>query len=807
MAKITALPLADEVSGNEQFPMVQLGQTVRGGVQPVVQKLAIPYVDMAAVQADRSEAAALGQMLYNQDYIYESLEELEDDTDVPADGSSGGFVATEDGEAMLAEKGPAGATVRTHFATRATLRHHGINLWEVVGKARLGSDVESDWVETSEAIKQAMWDAKAWGVGRVNCGGRDKVYVCGGPYENFGTFNLREKGQADQTLPFPRGRIPLVSGVELVGNSRASRAKFLAAPGDHNPGGLFYAKFWEDLEGGNISDVGFRWLDIDGNEANQSYSAYAAKTPDGRMWIHGHAISGGAVQRLMAYECRIHGWWGHAIFGWSDLDTGKLSNDWAVIGCDVFNNMQGGAQIAMSRFYSERNRWHGNGGWTALGPNIEVHSEAEEFYDIVSINDIFDGRDGLSTTIATTNWADTLGDFTGYDTDSPEAAAAQRHFRRGFVTSGNWYGRPEGDVFARQRGRVSVIHPKLWQSSIVITGTDRVVIDSPIIESSYEDVSKHWPMVPEAIRVTPADGGLAVTGFDQVAVRGAMINRDMEGPGILITGFAKADISGQITGGRDAGVRMEACGGRVAVDVENVGTIVEGAPEHSCAVAVFGQRGPLLVDVQAIESRPVPVPPKEGEEPQPDLRTMTHAVYVNTGVGFPVRVSGSATGMLEGKWVNVGNNAIDAGLIDQAERRLETNIPMLAGGGLESLGSPTFRSEAGEINVNLVAPGDRKINFLNEDGLQAQIHQLANGDLQFNTHNNGVGVGTPLVIANDGHLVANIGMATPLEIRPVVGGGTIAWLWSADDGVLRISPTRPTSEELGVAVGDQTDGV
>lgn len=801
MAKITALPLAEDVSGNEQIPMVQLGQTVRGGVQPVVQKLALPYVDMASVQADRSEAAALSSTLVaiGMD-IYQSLDELENDPDIPADGSSGGFVVTDDGEAMVAIKEAAGARELTRFTTRSALRNNGINLWEEVKRPWLGSDVESDWVATTEAIKQVMADAKAWKVGRVNCGGADKTYVCGGPYQNFGTFNLREKGQADQTLPFPRGRIPLVSGVELVGNSRASRAKFLAAPGDHNPGGLFYAKFWEDLEGGNIRDVGFRWLDIDGNEANQSYSAYAAKTPDGRMWIQGHGISGGAVQRLMAYECRIHGWWGHALFGWSDLDTGKLSNDWAVIGCDISNNMQGGAQIAMSRFYSERNRWHGNGGWTALGPNIEVHSEDEEFYDIVSINDIFDGRDGLSTPIATTNWADTIVGFAGYDTDSPEAAAAQTHFRRGFVTSGNWYGRPDGDVFARQRGRVSVIHPKLWQSSIVITGTDRVVIDSPMIENLYEDVSKHWPMVPEAIRVTPADGGLDVTGYDQVAVRGAMINRDMVGPAILISGFKKADISGQITGGRDAAVRLEACGGRVAVDVENVGTIVEGAPEHSCAVAVFGQRGPLLVDVQAIESRAVP------EEGDADPRQMTHAVYVNSGVGFPVRVSGSATGMLEGKWVNVGNNAIDAGLIDQAERRLETNIPMRAGGGFDSIGSPTFRSEAGEINVNLVAPGDRKINFLSPDGLQAQIHQLANGDLQVNTHDNGMGVATPLVIANDGHLVANIGMATPLEIRPIVGEGSIAWLWSADDGVLRISPTRPTPEDMGIAVGDQTDG-
>ena len=801
MAKITALPLADEVTGNEQFPMVQQGQTRRGGVQPVVEKLALPFVEMASVQADRSEAAALSQMLYNADYIYETFEELEADEDVPADGTSGGYVVTADGEACLAVKTAEGVVERTRFTTRSSLRNHGINLWEEVKPAWLGSDVASDWVATTEAIKQVMADAKAWGVGKVNCGGADKTYVCGGDYATFGTVNLREKGLPEAVIDFRRGRIPMLSGVELCGNSRVSRPTFLAAPGDHNPGGLFYVPFWADMENDRVEGVGFRWLDIDGNMANQTYSAYAAGTSDGNMWIQGHAISGGAVHGLQLYESRIHGWWGHAVFGWSALAEGKTSADWSMIGNDIFNNMQGAAQIAMSRFYSERNYYHGDGGWTAIGPNIEVHSEEESFFDIVSINDICDGRDGLSTVIATTNWAGTTAP--GYDTDSAEALAARRHFRRGIMVSGNWYTLPAGNVFQRQRGRVSIIHPKCWQSGIFSTGVDRVIIDSPMIESTYEDVSKIWPGAPEAIRVTPAHGDLGVTGFDQAVVRNAMINHDMNGHGILMSGFRKIDVSGQITGSRRAGVRIDACGGRIAVDVENTGTIVEGAPQESSAVTIYGQRGPLTVDVQAVESR------------IGAARQMTHAVYVNTGVGFPVRVSGSATGMLVGKWINEGNNAIDIGLIDQAERRLELNIPLNPSQGIEVEGEVTFRSLSGDLNINLRSPDGtaRKISFFDTGGLEAQIHQLDDGNLQFNIYNDGAAVGTPLVIANDGHLAAHLTSGAPLEIRntyddegtPVIA--TVGWLWLDADGTLRVAETRPTTDDYGAAVGDQTDGV
>lgn len=707
------------------------------------------------------------------------------------DEGEGFYVCTPDGQFFAAQKIDGVGVKLAVFTTRAYLRNNGIDLWEETPGD--GSTDPADMAATTDAIKNVMEDAAAWGVGKVNCGGSDKVYVCGGDYATFGTLALREKGQPDEIIYFRRGRIPMVSGVELCGNSRVSRAKFLAAPGDHNPGGLFYVPFWEDIPNDKVERVGFKWLEIDGNMANQTYSAYAAGTSDGNMWIQGHAISGGAVHGLQVYESRIHGWWGHAVFGWSALEQGKTSDEWSIIGSDIFNNMQGAAQIALSRFYSERNFYHGDGGWTAIGPNIEVHSEAESFFDIVSINDVFDGRDGLSTVIATTNWAGTTAP--GYDTDSAEALAARRHFRRGFMVSGNWYTLPTGNVFQRQRGRVSIIHPKCWQCSIVSTGTDRVIIDSPMVENTYEDVSKHWPMVPEAIRVTPANGDLDITGFDQAVVRNAIINNDMGGHGIYMSGFKKIDVTAQITGSRRAGVRIDACGGRVAVDVENVGTIVEGAPEESSAVTIFGQRGPLTVDVQAVESR------------VGAARKMTHAVYVNTGVGFPVRISGSATGMLEGKWVNEGNNAIDAGLIDQAERRLEPNIPFNPTAGFETVGDLTFRSTAGDLNINLVSPDGtaRKINFMDAGGLEAQIHQLADGNLQFNLFNDGSAVGTPFVISNDGHLVTNSNWQNPLEIRPVVGSPAIGWLWMTDDEVIRVSPTRPGAEDDGIAVGDQTD--
>ena len=813
MVKVTGLPPADEVSGNEQFPMVQNGQTRRGGVQPVVQKLAMPYVAMASEEADRSEAAALSATLVaiGMD-VYQSLEELEADPDVPSDGTAGGFVVTEDGDALVAVKEAEGARELTRFTTRSSLRNHGINLWEEVKRAWLGSDVESDWVATTDAVKQVMADARAWGVGKVNCGGRDKVYVCGGDYVSYGTLDLREKGQPETTIDFRRGRIPMLSGVELCGNSRASRAKFLAAPGDHNPGGLFFVPFWEDLENDKVEDVGFRWVELDGNMANQTYSAYAAGTSDAHMWIQGHAISGGAVHRLQVYESRIHGWWGHGTFGWSALAEGKTSNDWSMIGNDIFNNMQGGAQIALSRFHSERNWYHGDGGWTALGPNIEVHSEDESFFDIVSLNDIFDGRDGLSTVIATSGWQG-VG-FGGYDTDSAEALAARVHYRRGLWISGNYYTLPDANVFQRQRGRISIIHPKCWQSNIGCAGADRVAIDSPMIETTYEDVSRHWPMATEAIRVSPAKGELAVTGFDQATIRNAITNHDMDNNVILVSGFRKIDVTGQITGGRGAGVRVEACGGRVAVDVENVGTVRDREAwqeiiptltdeeadnligSSSAAVTVFGSRGPLTVDVQAVENR------------AGGARQLTHAVYANVDTAFPVRVSGSATGMLDDKWRNINNNAIDIGLIDQADRRVELNVPLNPKAGLEAEGEIEFRSTSGDLNINLRSPDGtgRKISFFDSNGLEAQIHQLADGNLQINMFDDGAAVGTPFVISNDGHWVTNWGWQNAVAIRPGAGGIIIGWLWMSEDQVVRVSATRPTADDDGQVVGDQTDG-
>ncbi|KFD27073.1 Calx-beta domain-containing protein [Sphingobium yanoikuyae] len=707
------------------------------------------------------------------------------------DEGEGFYVCTPEGDFFAAQKiGGIGVKIAV-FTTRSYLRNNGIDLWEEA-KGN-GSTDPADMIATTNAIKNVMEDAAAWGVGAINCGGSDKVYVCGGDYTTYGFLILKEKGLADAPFAFRRGRIPLVSGVELRGNSRTSKAKFLAAPGDHNPGGLFYVPFWAELPDDKVSKVGFRWLDIDGNEANQTYSAYVAGTSDGNMWIQGHAISGGAVHGLQVYECAIHGWWGHAVFGWGALDFGKTSNDWSMIGCDIYNNMQGGAQIAMNRFYSERNFYHGDGGWTALGPNIEVHGEDEEFFDIVSINDIFDGRDGLSTVIATTNWSGNAPP--GYDTDSEAALAARVHFRRGFVLSGNWYTRPADDKFQRQRGRVSVIHPKLWQSNIVCTGTDRIVIDSPILESTYEDISKQWPRAAEAIRVTPAEGGLDITGFDQVSVANAIVNHDMAAPTMLFSGFRKANVSAQITGGRDAGIRLEACGGRVVADVENVGTIVADHPENSSAVTVFGQRGPLSIDVQAVESR------------AGAARQMTHAVYINTSVDFPARVSGSATGMLTAKWENVGGNAIDMGLIDQADRRLEPNIPFSPTAGFETEGDITFRSTDGDLNVNLESPDGtaRKINFMDAGGLEVQLHQVAAGDFQINMYDDGVAVGTPFIISNDGHLVTNSGWQNPIAIRPIAAGATIGWLWMSEDQVIRVKSTRPTSDDDGIAVGDQTD--
>jgi hypothetical protein len=340
MAKITQLPFLADPIGNELVPVVDpadANKTKGVDIGNLATAAAAPAVRRAETARDGAEAAAVAALLALGDGLYTSVA----DGLAATDPGEGFYVRDDDGGLSLWINEAGVARRYIAFATRASLRNNGINLWEEAG--RNGSTDPADMIATTNAIKSVMADAARWGIGLVNCGGRDRTYVCGGPYATLGDSTIIAK-DGTRTVPFTRGRIPLVSGVELRGASPVSRPKFLAAPGDRDPGGMFYTRFW-DADGG-VTGAALRWIEIDGNRAKQTYSAYKGGGSDEGMWIQSHAISGGSMHDFALIESRVHGWCGHAVFAFQALDFGKTSDDWKMIGNDIYDNDQGGAQIA-----------------------------------------------------------------------------------------------------------------------------------------------------------------------------------------------------------------------------------------------------------------------------------------------------------------------------------------------------------------------------------------------------------------------------------------------------------------------------
>ncbi len=793
MAKISELPVVANPTGTETVVVLDGNETRRVDMGPLVDAAAAPALDRAATQADRAEAGALAALLSVADGVYD------DDVagglaNTAPDGSEAFYNV--DPEGYLDVIANNGGTARTivSLPTRKSMRANGINLWEV---ARRGASTDPrDMAETTAAINSVLEDASRWGVGVVHCGGADKVYHCGGDYVNFGTVNLKAKDK-QAVIPFRRGRIRIQSNVELRGASKASRARFIAAPGDRDPGGLFFVPFWEPNP--RRTNFAIRWIELDANRDRQTYSQYAANTSDGNQWIQGHAIAAGSLENFTAEGCKIHGWWGHAFFGFSALDFGGRTENWQFIDNDVYDNMQGGAQLEMNRVRSVRNRWHGDGGWTALGLNIETHTEAALIHDIWSVDDVFDGRDGWSTGLATVrDW----NGVAGVDTDSAQALARRTRYRRGMWLSGNYGVIPPDKRFQRQRGRIRIINPTCWQASIGGGGFDRIHVTNLQSESTYEDVRGHWPPMGSPVDYT---FGLEdqITGFDQFVLRDAMVNCDYDGPAINVGNFRKASISAHITGGRGAGVRLAACGGKVEVQAENIGKATDRAfwksifPNEtdaqadarigstSAAVVAFGTRGPLEIEVMAVDTR--------GAAAQ-----MQAAAYLNVGVDNVVGVRGSSEGHKMRPLIDVNDNVFDRGLIGAAERTQTMRGPVEVRGPMTVLGSITLDAKSGPADLTLksgAAPG--RISFVQNNGLEGQLIQLINGDMQIQIHDKGALTGVPMVATNAGALNFTATWDAPCR----TANGIFLWVTAA--GVWRTSLVKPTAEDSGDVLGTQ----
>jgi hypothetical protein len=647
----------------------------------------------------------------------------------------------------------------------ANLRSYGIDILDTGAADAVQADVAPYLIE-------AMADAKRWGIGRVNFPG-DGFDFCVKPnYTTYGTFTM----QAGNIIPFKRGIIPLVSNVALVGQG----ARLYHEGGQVDPGGFFYTPFWED--DGQIENVAIVGLTLDGNLENQTVTQYARATTGDGVWQHGHAITGASLRRFMLKRCPVKGFLGFGVFGTSL--GGYVTDHFSLIDNDISNCFQGGFQGALNFFHSERNYYHGDGGWVALGFNIEPAAASESSRYIRSINDTIDGRDGLSSPVATAiDWAG----YTGVATDSPEADDLRVMRRRGHVASGDYY---EDSPNLGQRADIQISGLQSYEAGVTITGFSDVQITNTIIQLSYvPDVSRYNPPVGNAIAVTP--GGLDEYN-EGLTINGVQIRTDDSLPSILLTKMKMCNVSATVIGGRSAPLRLNACGGQFNIVTRDFGMAATGSIDGnygstSSGVTAYGNAGPIDITVQVQETR------------SSGARQVQYAAYLNVDTTYPVIVRGSSTGHLVAPIRDVNGTAINAGLIDASVRKLDVNVPVVLRNGLESHGAADFFADTGDLNFNLhsVDGTRRNINTISASGLQTQFSHTADGGMQLNQFNDGVPQRTPMRWDENGVLFMQATYDMPLQYAN-------AWLWASASQVLRISGVKPTADSDGVAVGSQT---
>lgn len=626
------------------------------------------------------------------------------------------------------------------------------------------------------AIQAAINYVSDNGGGIVDFGGAENQFAIGGDWDTYGTFQIR--GQSSPT-PFKRGLIYLRSNVILrgAGGSKGGGApRIFLMPGYQDPGGMFYTRFWNS--DGQVDNVVFEGLHIDGNIENQTFTQYAAGTDDSGLWMHGHGIYGGSLWNLLVHKCKIHGFWGHAIFGFHDV--GKRTGRYSIVDNDISSCLQGGAQVDMDYFYSENNYWHGDYGWTGLAFNVETAAADAEARYITSINDIIDGTDGLSTPYATVI---SFGGYTSVATNSPEATSYRTTRRRGIMFSGDFY---QNSANTGQRGEIQIINPKCYDTNIQITGWRNIQITNPYFEVSYQaDINRYFPPLGCTMSISP--GGLDEYN-EMLTVKSAIIRSDDSQPSIFIRKMRMVKIDASIIGGRSCAMRLESCGeGEFKILAKNFGTAETGTVSvttgtTSSAVVVFGNDGPLLFDINAIDNRGV------GAQ-------MNYSAYMNTGYSTtaPVIVKGTSTGHLISPVHDVNNSVIIDGMIDSSVRNRVFNIHVVMKGNFETHGSVDFISDSGSCNVNLRSPNGtgRNLNFMTANGLQFQIAQLSDGGVLFQQFTDGAFQRQPMRFDESGVLYFAATWDKPWQTD-------YCYIWVSSSNQLRISGTKPTADTDGL---------
>lgn len=647
--KISNLPelAAADINGTETVPVVKGTETMRA----TLSELGKPMVDAAQAAAAQAQGFAL------------TLE---------ATTAGGWFPTLEAGAAAVAEGEGFFVNDGVNFYTGEKVNGVGVKM-AVFNTLRATQQLVSEGMpilatgtesavtgECQDYLNQAIEDCNRWGGGKIMFPGAGYGFQFGGDFATLGTFTYAD----GSTVPFKRGLVRLRSNLTIEGNG----ARLFLAPGYHDPGGLFYTAFWED--DAPVENVTLRGLELDGQIAAQTMTAYAADTGDGNWWQQGHAIAGGSLIGLTVDDCTIHHWMGHGIFGYSASDYGKTSDDFTIRGCDVYSNLQGGGQLGISRIRSLYNKWHGDYGLTAIGLNVEVGSATETALDFLSMGDRFDATDGLSSTLATVkSW----NGYAGLASNSAEALAARIHMRRGLMFTGDSY---TGTAFAGQRGRIHVVSPTLLQATLGSNGNDWIEVTGAIQKMTYENPDRIWPPLGNPMFFSPSSNYSDV--YSQLTVTGAQLTNDLAGPQIQVHGYRNVNIDASIEGGRGAGVRMEACGGDVRVRARNIGLPTDLAHwqalypgdtdaqntaqigSTSAAVVVYTAIGPLDITVNAVEDR--------GAGAQ-----MQVGAYLNVGTDHVVQVRGSSQGHLLAAIKDVNNSVAANWVIDGATRNLTIN--------------------------------------------------------------------------------------------------------------------------------------
>lgn len=734
--KISKLPplAAANIGGNETVPVVKGETTYRAALSDLGQ----PMVDAAQAAAAQAQGFALALEATTAGGWFPSLE--------------AGAAAVAEGEGFFVNDGVNFYTgqkvngVGVKMAAFNTLRATQQLVSE--GLPILATGTESAVTgECQDYLNQAIEDCDRFGGGKIIFPGKGYDFQFGGDFATLGTFTYAD----GSTMPFPRGLVRLRSNLTIEGNG----ARLFLAPGYKDPGGLFYTGFWEDT--GPVRNVTLRGLELDGQISAQTMTAYGADTPDGNWWQQGHAIAGGSLQGLTVEDCTIHHWMGHGIFGYSASDYGMVSDDFTIRHCDIYSNLQGGAQLGISRIRSLYNRWHGDYGLTAIGMNVEVGSASETALDIWSIGDLFVATDGLSSTLATVkSW----NGFAGLASDSPEALAARIHMRRGLIFTGDSY---TGTPFAQQRGRIHVVSPTLLQATLGSNGNDWIEVTGAIQKMTYEDPSRIWPPLGTPMFFSPSSNYSDV--YSQLTVTGAQLTNDVAGPQMLVHGYRNVSLDVSIEGGRGAGVRLEACGGDVRVRARNLGLPTDLAywqalypgdtdaqntaqiGSTSAAVVVYTAIGPLDITVNAVDDR--------GAGAQ-----LQYGAYLNVGTDFPVQVRGSSTGHLLGAVKDVNASVAANWVIDGATRALTIDRKLTLTAGLEVHGESDFISDAGDLNVNFRSPTGttRKLTFFDGATARAQVASLTTGYTNFNVWSaDGATIYTPIQLKPDGTAGVNTG--------------------------------------------------